>query len=75
MNSDTICSQQVDLADTTERAPITRILNTLPGFFAHLQNAQRVEQQAKRLYTMSDADLHDIGMTREDIPSHLSSQF
>lgn len=75
MNSDTICSQQADLADTTEHAPITRIVNALPGFFAHLQNTQRVEQQAERLYAMSDADLHDIGMTREDIPSHLPSQF
>jgi len=74
MNSDTICPQQVELTDTTARAPVTRILNALPGFFAHLQNAQRVERQAKRLYAMSDADLHDIGMTREDIPSHLADQ-
>jgi uncharacterized protein YjiS (DUF1127 family) len=45
------------------------------GLYLSFLNARRVEQQAKRLFAMSDTDLNEIGIAREDIPARLARLF
>ena len=75
MNSDAICSNQTDLQDNSLRIPLTRIFSPMFGLYSSFLNARRVEQQAKRLFAMSDTDLNEMGIAREDIPSCLAKIF
>jgi len=75
MNSDTICSKQIDLHDNSIRIPLTRIFSPMVGLYTCWQNAYRTERQAKRLYAMSNAELNEMGIAREDISSYLASLF
>ena len=75
MNSDAICSNETDLQDNSSRIPLTRIFSPMFGLYLSFLNARRVEQQAKRLFAMSDTDLNKIGIAREDIPARLAKLF
>ena len=47
----------------------------LAGFIHHYQNAQRVAREANRLYALSQSDLAESGLTRENIPARLAQLF
>jgi hypothetical protein len=73
MIAQSIHADQVGFQDTTADRPNTDGFSLLPGFIGFYQDTQRIKREARQVYAMNDAPLHDAGMSsREDIPAHLA---
>ena len=48
-------------------APFTGILN----LFDAVMDAHKVSQEAQRLFNMTDAQLEEEGLSRDEVPAHL----
>jgi hypothetical protein len=76
MNTQSIHADQVEFQDTVTDQSTTAEFSLLAGFIACYQNAQRVEREARQVYAMSAATLHDMGIeSREDIPTDLARMY
>jgi hypothetical protein len=76
MNAQSIHADQVDFQDTTADRPNTDGFSLLAGFIGFYQDAQRIKREARQVYAMNDAQLHDAGMSsREDSPAHLARMY
>jgi len=73
MNPDAIYSNQIELKDRSAGISLTQPFSSIARLHAHLRNAYHVEQEAKRLYAMSNVELNEMGMSRDDIPAHLAN--
>ena len=69
MNARSIPSDSMNFENDLASVP------KLAGFIKHYQNAQRIAREANRLYALSQADLAEAGLTREDISTHLAKMF
>lgn len=73
MNAQSIHADQVEFQDTVTDQSTTAGFPLLAELVACYQNAQRVEREARQVYAMSAATLHDMGIeSREDIPTDLA---
>jgi hypothetical protein len=71
MYAQSIHADQVEFQDTATDQSTTDGFSLLAGFIACYQNDQRVEREARQVYAMSAATLHDMDISsREDIPAH-----
>ena len=76
MNAQSIHADQVDFQHTVTDQSTTAGFSLLAGFIASYQDAERVEREARQVYAMSAATLHDMGIeSREDIPAHLAKVY
>ena len=76
MNAQTIYADQVEFQDTATDQSTTAEFSLLAGFIACYQDAQRVEREAREVYAMSAANLHDMGIaSHTDIPAHLAKVY
>ncbi len=76
MNPQSIHADQVKFQDTVTDQSTTAGFSLLAGFIACYQDAQRVEREARQVYAMSAATLHDMGIeSREDIPAHQAEMY
>ena len=75
LSTGVINPEQVSLHDNLVVRMPSRIFAIAVGLKNSLQNAYRVERQAKRFYAMSDTDLGKMGISREEIPAHLAKAF
>ena len=66
---------QISLKDNPVSTQLSRIISAVVILNASLKQAYRVERQAKHLYAMSDKDLDQRRISREDIPAHLAKSF
>jgi uncharacterized protein YjiS (DUF1127 family) len=75
MNAQSINADQTDFNSELATPATTYPVSLLAGFIRHYQDARRIQQEARRLYAMSDADLDGMGISREDIPAQLASLY
>jgi hypothetical protein len=76
MNTQSIHADQVEFQDTVTDQSTTAGFSLLAELIACYQNAQRVEREARQVYAMSAATLHDMGIeSREDIPTDLARMY
>jgi hypothetical protein len=76
MNAQSIHADQVEFHDAPTDQSTTAELSLLAGFIACYQNAQRVEREARQVYAMSAANLHEMGVSSHaDIPAHLAKMY
>ena len=76
MNAKTILADQVEFQDTTTDQSTTDEFSLLDGFIACYQDAERIEREAREVYAMSVANLHDMGIaTHADIPEQLTKKY
>ena len=76
MNAQTIHADQLEFQDTTTDQSTTAGLSLLAGFIACYQDAQRIEREAREVYAMNVANLHDMGISSHaDIPAHLAKMY
>jgi len=66
---------QINLKDNPVSSLLSRSFSVVVRLAAALNHAYRVERQAKHLYAMSNKDLDQMGIQREEIPTHLSKTF
>jgi uncharacterized protein YjiS (DUF1127 family) len=71
MNAQSITANQAEFNQDPVEFTTSRRVSLLSGFIRHFQIARSVERVSRRLYTMSDADLQGIGISREEIPARL----
>ncbi len=76
MNAQSIHEDRVEFQDTATNQSTTTGFSLLAELVACYQNAQRVEREARQVYAMSAATLHDMGIElREDIPTDLAEMY
>lgn len=75
MNISAVETNEISIDDNHVSTPMSRSYSGIFQLNAALKKANQVHKKARQLYASSDADLGQLGITREDIPAHLAKEY